>query len=97
MLKSMMQPPESKLSSSEIFVLILMPVLLIGYGSKAYGMRTFETLTWTSRTKDHKDRKMNQRFHKASVAPLLSSQLNILYDLEGGNLSYYTNARTHKQ
>lgn len=50
MLKSMMQPPESKLSSSEIFVLILMSVLLIGYGSKAWSMRTFETLTWTSRT-----------------------------------------------
>lgn len=28
MLKSMMQPPESKLSSVEVFVLILMPVLL---------------------------------------------------------------------
>lgn len=43
---------------------------------------------------DHKDRKMNQRFHKASEAPLLSSQLSILYDLEEGNLSYYTNTRT---
>lgn len=28
MLKSMMQPPESKLSSGEVLVLILMPVLL---------------------------------------------------------------------
>lgn len=35
MLKSMMQPPQSKLSSAEFFVFVLMPVFLIGYGSQA--------------------------------------------------------------
>lgn len=50
MLKSMMQPPESKLSSSEIFVLILMPVLLIGNGSSARIVRSFEMLTETLTT-----------------------------------------------
>lgn len=34
MLKSMMQPPQSKLSSAEFFVFVLMPVFLIGYGSR---------------------------------------------------------------
>lgn len=47
MLKSMMQPPESKLSSAKIFVLILMSVLLIGNGSRAHSVRTFEMLTET--------------------------------------------------
>lgn len=41
MLKSMMQPPQSKLSSAEFFVFVLMPVFLIGYGSRACGRRTF--------------------------------------------------------
>lgn len=47
MLKSMMQPPESKLSSGEIFVLILMPVFLIGNGSRARSVKTFEMFTET--------------------------------------------------
>lgn len=47
MLKSMMQPPESKLLSGEMFVLILMPVLLIGNGSRARSRKTFEMLMET--------------------------------------------------
>lgn len=44
MLKSMMQPPESKLSSGKIFVLILMLVFLIGNGCCACSTKTFEML-----------------------------------------------------
>lgn len=52
MLKSMMQPPESKLSLSEIFVLILMPVFSVGNGSCSCRVRTIEMLmeTFTVRT-----------------------------------------------
>lgn len=86
MLKSMMQPPESKLSSGEIFVLILMPVFLIGNGSRACSMRTFEMLTWTLRTISME--KMNQEFLKTSVAPLLSSPVSFHWDSEGGTHLY---------
>lgn len=48
MLKSMMQPPESKLLSGEVLVLILMPVLL-GCVSEACSVTTFEMLTWGPR------------------------------------------------
>lgn len=41
MLKSMMQPPQSKLSSAEFFVFVLMPVFLIGSGSQTRSRRTF--------------------------------------------------------
>lgn len=47
MLKSMMQPPESKLSLSEIFGLILMPVFLIGIGRCTCRGSTIEMLTET--------------------------------------------------
>lgn len=41
MLKSMMQPPQSKLSSAESFGFVLMPVFLIGSGSQARSGGTF--------------------------------------------------------
>lgn len=41
MLKSMMQPPQSKLSSAEFFGFVLMPVFLMGSGSQTRSERTF--------------------------------------------------------
>jgi len=89
MRKSMMQPPESKLSSAEMFVLILMSVLLIDNGSCARSSGTFAMLTETlsMRTKN------SSRLF--SVEPILYYPVNIRRN-KGRDTHTHTKTHTHK-